>query len=85
MTDTSYFDPKSGFTERAKSTVRDTARSGAEIGKIFSDAVDRLSEVVDNARRPGKPLDTLAKITRAAPLASLFIAFAVGMAFARRR
>jgi hypothetical protein len=85
MTDNSYFDPKPSVTERVQETVHETARSGVEIGKIFSEAVDRLGDVVDNARRPGKPLDTLAKITREAPLASLLVAFVIGMAFARRR
>jgi hypothetical protein len=85
MTDNNFMGAEPGFTERVKTTARDTARSGIEIGEIFGDAVDRLSAVVDNARRPGKPLDTLAKITREAPLASLFVAFVVGMAFARRR
>ncbi|CAN5195842.1 hypothetical protein BH11PSE4_BH11PSE4_30020 [soil metagenome] len=85
MTDNNFMGAEPGFTERAKATARDSAKSGVEIGEIFGDAVDRLSEVVDNARRPGKPLDTLSKITRQAPLASLFIAFVVGMAFARRR
>jgi hypothetical protein len=41
--------------------------------------------VVEDARRPGQPLSTIAAITREAPLASLFIAFLFGIAVARRR
>ena len=85
MTDNNFMDGKPSFTERATATVRETAKAGVEIGEIFGDVVDRLSDVVDNARQPGKPLDTLSKITRQAPLGALFVAFVVGMAFARRR
>jgi hypothetical protein len=85
MTDNNFMGAEPSFTERVRTTARETAQTGAEIGEIFGDVVDRLSEVVDNARRPGKPLDTLAKVTREAPLASLFVAFVIGMAFARRR
>ena len=40
---------------------------------------------IDEARKPGKPLATVAAITREAPLASLFVAFLFGVAVARRR
>lgn len=85
MTDNNFMGAEPGFTERVKTTARETAKAGVEIGEIFGDVVDRLSDVVDNARRPGKPLDTLSKVVREAPLASLFVAFVVGVAFARRR
>jgi hypothetical protein len=48
-------------------------------------AVDRLTYVIDEARKPGRPLSTVAAITREAPLASLFVAFLFGVAVARRR
>jgi len=85
MTDNSYFHPKSSFTDGVKSSAPQSTGPRFEIGEIFGDVVDRLSAVVDNARRPGKPLDTLGKITRQAPLGALFVAFLAGMAFARRR
>jgi hypothetical protein len=44
-----------------------------------------LTHVIDEARKPGKPLATVAAITREAPLASLFVAFLFGVAIARRR
>jgi hypothetical protein len=49
------------------------------------DAADRVSAAIDQGRKPGRPLDILAKITRDAPLGALLIAFLVGTAVARRR
>jgi cytochrome c-type biogenesis protein CcmH/NrfF len=85
MTDNNFMNSEPGFAERVRTTARETAKTGVEIGEIFGDVADRLGEVVENARRPGKPLDTLSKMTRQAPLGALFVAFVVGMAFARRR
>jgi hypothetical protein len=48
-------------------------------------AVDRLSVAIEDARRSGSALSTVAAITREAPLASLFVAFLFGIAVARRR
>lgn len=36
------------------------------------------------AREPGRPLATVANLTREAPLGSLFVAFVLGVAFATR-
>ena len=36
------------------------------------------------ANEPGKPLATVANLTREAPLGSLFVAFVLGVAFAKR-
>jgi hypothetical protein len=85
MTDDTFIDAKPSLTERAKVTARDAAETGEDINAILGKAVDGLTGALDYARRPGKPLDTVAKLTRDAPLASLFVAFLVGVAFARRR
>jgi hypothetical protein len=49
------------------------------------DAADRVSSAIDEGRKPGRPLDILAKVTRDAPLGALLVAFLFGAAIARRR
>jgi len=49
------------------------------------DAADRGSTAIDEGRKPGRPLDILAKVTRDAPLGALLVAFLFGAAMARRR
>ena len=39
----------------------------------------------DDANEPGKPLATVANLTRQAPLGALFVAFVLGVAFATRK
>lgn len=97
MTDDTFIDAIPEMAERAthgaskaaKGAAKTAAGSASEAGAMVSDmfcaAVDKLTTVVDDARRPGKPLDTVAKITRDAPLGALFVAFLVGVAIARRR
>lgn len=43
-----------------------------------------IADAIEAGRRPGGPLDTLARYTREAPLQALAIAFLVGVAFMRR-
>ncbi|CCD97362.1 conserved hypothetical protein [Bradyrhizobium sp. ORS 375] len=74
-----------GVAERALDTATDLSRSLGEVMGTLSAAVDRLSEVAQDARRPGTALSTLSAITREAPLTSLFVAFLFGVAVARRR
>ena len=54
----------------------------------FSDMVlsvyDSVKGALDRANEPGKPLATVANLTREAPLGSLFVAFVLGVAFATR-
>ena len=93
MTDDTFIDAIPEMAERAtqgaKKSARGAAGSASEavamVSDMFCAAVDKLTTVVDDARRPGKPLDTAAKITRDAPLGALFVAFLVGVAIARRR
>jgi len=74
-----------GMAERAIDSATDVSRTLTEVSAALQAAVNRLSEAIATARQPGKPLATLSAITREAPLASLFVAFLVGIAVARRR
>ena len=74
-----------GMAERAIDTATDVSRTLTDISAGLQAAVSRLSEAVETARQPGKPLSTISAITREAPLASLFVAFLFGIAVARRR
>jgi hypothetical protein len=74
-----------GMTERAIDTATDVSRSVAEAAASLKVAVERLSDTVAAARKPGMPLATISAVAREAPLASLFIAFLFGVAIARRR
>ncbi|MDB5502418.1 MAG: hypothetical protein JWR89_2320 [Tardiphaga sp.] len=89
MTDDTFIDatidPTHGRAHRAKVTARDTAETRGDINEILGRSVDGLTGALDYARRPGKPLDTVARLTRDAPLGALLVAFLVGAAFARRR
>jgi hypothetical protein len=73
------------MAERAIDTATDVSRTITDVSAGLQAAVDRLSEAVASARRPGAPLSTLSAITRKAPLASLFVAFLFGIVVARRR
>ena len=74
-----------GMAERAIDTATDVSRTITEASAALRVAVDCLSNAIATARQPGKPLATIAAITREAPLASLFVAFLFGVAVARRR
>ena len=74
-----------GMAERAIDTATDVSRTITELSEGLQAAVDRLRDAVATARQPGKPLSTISAITREAPLASLFVAFLLGVAVARRR
>jgi hypothetical protein len=83
--DTPQLIPQPGMAERAIDTATDVSRTIGEVTGALKTAADRLSEAVAESRRPGRPLSTIADITRAAPLASLFVAFLCAIALARRR
>ncbi|MDE5443770.1 hypothetical protein FXV83_08255 [Bradyrhizobium hipponense] len=74
-----------GMAERAIDAATDVSHTIGEVAGGLRAAVDRLTSAIDEARKPGKPLATVAAITREAPLASLFVAFLFGVAVARRR
>jgi hypothetical protein len=73
------------MTERAIDTATDVSRTIGEVSAALRAAVDRLSATLAHARKPGKPLATISAVTRQAPLASLLVAFMLGMAMRRRR
>lgn len=77
--------PQPGVGERALDAATDVSRTIGEVAGGLHAAVDRLTAAIDEARKPGQPLSTVAAITREAPLASLFVAFLFGIAVARRR
>ena len=77
--------PQPGVAERAIDAATDVSRTIGEVAGGLHAAVDRLTAAIDEARQPGRPLSTIAAITREAPLASLFVAFLFGVAVARRR
>ena len=71
--------------ERAIDTATDVSRAITDVSNGLKTAVDRLSEAIAASRRPGGALATLSAVTREAPLASLFVAFLLGVAVTRRR
>jgi hypothetical protein len=77
--------PQPNLAERAIDTVTDATRTGAEISAALVDAVTRLTQAFDRARRPHRPLAILATLTREAPLSALFVAVLLGVAIGRRR
>jgi hypothetical protein len=77
--------PQPGIAERAIDAATDVSRTIGEVAGGLHAAVDRLTAAIEEARKPGKPLSTIAAITREAPLASLFVAFLLGVAVVRRR
>ena len=83
--DTSEPTLQPGMAERAIDTATDVSRTITEVSDGLKAAVDRLSEAIAASRKPGGALATVSAITREAPLASLFIAFLLGVAVARRR
>jgi hypothetical protein len=57
----------------------------SEISDAVNGAINRVSRAIEAGRKPGMPLSILSNITREAPLASLLMAFLLGVAVARRR
>jgi hypothetical protein len=74
-----------GVAERAIDTAIDVSRTITDLSASLRAAVDRLSKAIAAAQQRGRPLSTISAMTRQAPLASLFIAFLLGVAVARRR
>lgn len=73
------------IAERAIDAATDVSRTVEDVTTALKVAVDRLREVIANAERPGQPVARLCAVTRQAPLQSLFVAFLLGVAVARRR
>ena len=73
------------IVEHAIDTATDVSRTITEVSAGLQAAVNGLSEAIAAARQPGRPLSIISTITREAPLASLFVAFLLGISVARRR
>jgi hypothetical protein len=84
-TEVPQFTSQPGVAERAIDAATDVSRTIGEVAGGLQAAVDRLTSAVEESRKPGGTLATIAAITREAPLASLFVAFLFGVAVARRR
>lgn len=76
--------PQPGVAQRAIDTATDVSRTLGEVAGTLRAAVDRLTVTMEETRGPGTALSTVTAIAREAPLASLFVAFLVGIAVARR-
>jgi hypothetical protein len=59
--------------------------AGEKAAAAIQSASQTMSDAVDAGRRPGMPLETLARLTRESPLAALTIAFLFGLVISRRR
>ena len=57
----------------------------ADVADAVKGTAHRIGDAIDAGRRPGMPLSILSNVVREAPLGSLFAAFLLGVAFARRR
>lgn len=77
--------PPPNVAERAIDTATDVSRTIQDVTERLRLTVNRLCATIDRAQRPGQPLSQLRAVTREAPLTGLFIAFLLGVAFARRR
>jgi hypothetical protein len=56
-----------------------------KVSEAVKGTVHRIGDAIDIGRKPGMPLSILSNIVREAPLGSLFVAFLLGVAVARRR
>jgi hypothetical protein len=54
------------------------------MSSAMRDATELTADAVETGQRSGMPLDVVSRVAREAPLTSLFIAFLLGVAFARR-
>ena len=77
--------PSPSIAERAIDAATDVSRGIEDVTAALKVAVGRLREAIENAERPGQPIATLRAVTRQAPLQSLFVAFLLGVALARKR
>ena len=57
----------------------------AEVSEAVKGTFHRVSSAIEASRKPGMPLSILSNTAREAPLGSLFVAFLLGVAVARRR
>jgi hypothetical protein len=57
----------------------------SEISEAVHAAVDCVTGAIEAGRKPGRPLSILSNVVREVPIGSLFVAFLLGVAVARRQ
>jgi hypothetical protein len=85
MSDDYISNPQPALGARIADGASEAIRAGSEIAAAVSAVAGRVNRLIDDARAPGQPLDTLSNLTRKAPLGCLCLAFLLGMATVRRR
>jgi hypothetical protein len=59
--------------------------TAGQVAETLRSASRHVSDAIETGRRPGMPLDIVTRMVREAPLASLAVAFMLGVTFTRRR
>jgi hypothetical protein len=77
--------PLAPFAHESLDSVPEPKSTIAEASEAVKGTVHRVAGAIEAGRRPGMPLSVLSNIAREAPLASLLVAFLLGVAIARRR
>ncbi|MHC2538623.1 hypothetical protein [Bradyrhizobium diazoefficiens] len=77
--------PLAPFAHESLDSVPEPKSTIAEFSEAVKGTVHRVAGAIEAGRRPGMPLSILSNIAREAPLASLLVAFLLGVAIARRR
>ncbi len=73
------------FVYEGLDPVPETRSIFAELVEGMKTAAATFSNAIETGRKPGMPLSILSNVAREAPLASLSIAFLLGVMVARRR
>jgi hypothetical protein len=73
------------FAHEGLDLVSEPKSTIADVSEAVKGTVHRVAGAIEAGRRPGMPLSILSNIAREAPLASLLVAFLLGVAIARRR
>jgi hypothetical protein len=68
-----------------KSTMSQFSDTVKQLSEAAKEAAGLVGDAIEAGRRPGRPLSVLSNIAREAPVASLLVAFVLGMAIGRRR
>lgn len=77
--------PLSPFTYEGLDPVAEPKSTISQISETVKGTARRVGDAIEAGRKPGMPLSILTNIAREAPLASLLVAFLLGVAIARPR
>ena len=77
--------PRPPFVYEGLDPAPEPKSTVAEASEAVKGTAHRIGAAIDKGRKPGMPLSILSNIAREAPLASLLVAFLLGIAVARRR